>query len=142
MSRRQRVLSGLSLFLVAGLAWIALVPRHEVILQNLPDKLSDADFWNLITEISEPGGYFRSDNFVSNENAYQHVIPALKRQIKPGGVYLGVGPDQNFTYVAALRPKLAFIVDIRRQNMLLHLIYKSLFEMRSEERRVGKEYRW
>jgi len=119
----------LGLFLVAGLAWIALGPRHEVILQDLPRKLSDADFWSLINDISEPGGSFRSDNFVSNENAYQHVIPALKKQIKPDGVYLGVGPDQNFTYVAALRPKLAFIIDIRRQNMLLHLMYKSLFEL-------------
>jgi hypothetical protein len=129
MFGRRRILSGFGLILVAGLAWITLVPRHQLVEQNLPDKLSDADFWNLITEASEPGGYFRSENFVSNESAYQHVIPALKKQIRPGGVYFGVGPDQNFTYVAALRPKLAFVVDIRRQNMLLHLMYKALFEL-------------
>jgi hypothetical protein len=43
-------------------------------------------------------------------------------------VYLGVGPEQNFTYLVALQPKLAFIIDIRRQNMLEHLLYKALIE--------------
>src|SRR5205807_5324427 len=48
------------------------------------------------------------------------------------GVYLGVGPDQNFTYVVAMRPKIAIIFDIRRQNMLQHLMYKALIEMSSD----------
>jgi hypothetical protein len=52
---------------------------------------------------------------------------------EPDGVYLGVGPEQNFTYIAAIRPKIAFIIDIRRQNMLQHLVYKAAFEM-SENR--------
>jgi hypothetical protein len=56
------------------------------------------------------------------------VIPDLLRTTKPGGVYLGVGPDQNFTYLVALEPKLAFIFDIRRQNLLTHLMYKALIE--------------
>jgi hypothetical protein len=97
--------------------------------EALPDRFSDAEYWRLINEFSEPGGYFRSDNFISNETTFQYVIPELKEKIKPGGVYLGVGPDQNFTYIAALRPKLAIITDVRRQNMLLHLVYKALFEM-------------
>jgi hypothetical protein len=45
-----------------------------------------------------------------------------------GGVYVGVGPDQNFTYIAKIRPKLAIIVDIRRDNLLQQLMYKALFE--------------
>ena len=49
--------------------------------------------------------------------------------MKRGGVYLGVAPDQNFTYIAALEPKMAFIVDIRRGNLLAHLMYKAIFEM-------------
>jgi hypothetical protein len=49
--------------------------------------------------------------------------------VKPGGVYLGVGPDQNFTYLVALRPRLAFITDIRRGNLQLHLMYKALVEL-------------
>jgi hypothetical protein len=65
---------------------------------------------------------------VSNEIAFQQVIPTLKQMIKPGGVYLGVGPEQNFTYIAAVQPKMAFVIDIRRQNMLLHLMYKGIIE--------------
>jgi hypothetical protein len=99
---------------------------------QLPTKLSDSAFWKLVTDISEPGGMFRSDNFVSNEVTYQWVIPDLLRTTKPGGVYLGVGPDQNFTYIVALRPKMAFIFDIRRQNMLTHLMYKALIEQSTD----------
>jgi hypothetical protein len=57
------------------------------------------------------------------------VIPELTAKTPAGGVYLGVGPEQNFTYIAALQPKVAFITDIRRNNMLLHLMYKALFEL-------------
>src|SRR5262249_12438104 len=80
-------------------------------------------------EFSEPGGYFMYENFLSNEKSYQDPIPELRRAVRPGGVYLGVGPEQNFTYIAAIRPELAFIVDIRRQNMLELLMYKALFAM-------------
>ena len=83
----------------------------------------------MVTEMSEPGGFFRSDNFVSNETTFQYVIPELKKTTSPGGVYVGVGPDQNFTYIVALRPRIVFIVDIRRQNMLQHLMYKAVLEM-------------
>jgi len=96
--------------------------------ERLPALLADQEFWSLITEFSEPGGSFPSDNFLSNESGYQNVIPALLKTLKPGGVYMGVGPEQNFTYIVALRPKIAFIIDIRRQNMLEHLFYKALME--------------
>jgi hypothetical protein len=99
---------------------------------QLPAQLSDETFWRLVTEFSEPGGVFRSDNFISNETLFQHVVGRLKENTKPGGVYLGVGPDQNFTYIVALKPKMAFIVDIRRQNMLEHLMYKALIEMSAD----------
>jgi hypothetical protein len=46
-----------------------------------------------------------------------------------GGVYMGVGPEQNFSYIAAIRPVMAFIVDIRRQAMIQHLMFKAMFEM-------------
>ena len=101
--------------------------------EEIPRELSDEAFWKLVTDFSEPGGYFRSDNFVSNETMFQYVIPELKKTTKHEGVYMGVGPDQNFTYIVALQPKIAFIVDIRRQNMLHHLMYKALIEL-SEDR--------
>ena len=106
--------------------------QSRVATQNLPARLSDSVFWGLVTTTSEPGGYFRSDNFVSNETSYQWVIPELLRTTKTGGVYLGVGPDQNFTYLVALQPKIAFIFDIRRQNMLTHLMYKALLEQSTD----------
>jgi hypothetical protein len=129
--QRRRSLARTGLALLAFLLCIAIyvVRRPVAGLETLPRALSDAEFWNLITEFSEPGGDFRSDNFVSNETTYQRVIPDLTRKLKPGGVYVGVGPDQNFTYIAALHAKLAIITDIRRQNMMLHLMYKALFEM-------------
>lgn len=98
------------------------------IAQSVPGKLADSTFWRLVTDISETNGYFRSDNFVSNETTFQWVIPELQQITKPGGAYLGVGPDQNFPYITALKPKIAFIFDIRRQNMLTHLMYKALIE--------------
>jgi hypothetical protein len=97
--------------------------------RELPSRLTDRAFWQLVNELSEPGGTFRSDNFLSNENAFQSVIPELKATLPTGGAYLGVGPEQNFTYIVALRPKLAFIVDIRRGNLLEQLLYKALIEM-------------
>ena len=96
---------------------------------EIPARLSDSTFWRLITDFSEPGGFFRSDNFVSNETSFQYVIPELQRTTRAGGVYLGVAPDQNFTYLVALKPRIAFIVDIRRQNMIHHLMYKAMIEM-------------
>lgn len=96
---------------------------------QIPERLADSTYWRMITEFSEPSGYFTSENFVSNETAWQQVIPPLLNTIKPGGVYLGVGPEQNFTYIVAFRPKIAFIVDIRRQNLLQHMWYKAVSEL-------------
>jgi hypothetical protein len=108
---------------------VALSPARRAAAQELPSRLTDSTFWQLVTSYSEPGGYFRSDNFVSNEMAFQFVIPTLQKTTKPGGVYLGVGPDQNFTYIVALQPKLSFIFDIRRGNLQEHLLYKAVIEM-------------
>lgn len=95
---------------------------------DTPAKLTDSEFWKLTEDISEPNGQFQSDNLLSNEMGFQTIIPELKKIVKPG-VYMGVGPEQNFTYIAALQPKMAFITDIRRGNLDLHLMYKALFEM-------------
>ena len=96
---------------------------------SLPSQLTDEQFWKLSTELSEPDGNFRSDNLLSNELWFQYIIPELTSAAKAGRVYMGVGPEQNFTYIAALKPKMAFIVDIRRGNLDLHLMYKALFEL-------------
>ena len=47
-------------------------------------------------------------------------------------MYIGVGPEQNFSYIAELRPTMAFVIDIRRENRTLHLLYKALFTLSSD----------
>jgi hypothetical protein len=84
-------------------------------------------FAALSARLSEPGGYFDSDNLISNETSYLHVIGKLRELGVTGGVYMGVGPDQNFSYIAKIRPKLALMIDIRRDNLLQHLLFKALF---------------
>src|SRR5215813_11414225 len=84
-------------------------------------------FAALSARLSEPGGYFDSDNLISNETSYQHVLIKMRELNVSGGVYLGVGPDQNFTYIARIRPRMAIIIDIRRDNLLQHLLFKALF---------------
>jgi hypothetical protein len=128
MRVRRRGLVPTIAALLVGLAALCVTPAVRVAAGPLPAQIADAAFWQMIVDFSEPGGFFRSDNLISNETAFQQVIPELQRTLAPGGVYIGVGPDQNFTYIAALRPRIAFIVDIRRQNMLLHLMYKALLE--------------
>ena len=127
MTRRSILLLALSFAL--GLGLVSAVSRAPVRPAELPSRLSDGEFWRIVTDFSEPNGYFRSDNLTSNELDFQHVIPDLIRRTRPGGVYLGVGPEQNFTYIVAVRPAIAIIFDIRRGNMLLQLMYKALFEL-------------
>ncbi len=97
--------------------------------ETAASRFTDQEFWKLASDLSEPSGNFRSDNLVSNEIRFQDVIPALVQSTRAGGVYLGVGPEQNFSYIAALRPRLAFVLDVRRGNVDLHFMYKALFEL-------------
>ena len=80
-----------------------------------------------IARLSEPSGAFDADNLVSNERSYLEIAPALAARRREGGAYIGVGPDQNFSYIARVRPSVAYVIDIRRDNLLLHLLFKALF---------------
>ena len=86
-------------------------------------------FADEIARLSEPDGFFDTDNLISNERTYLHALDALRARGVTGGVYIGVGPDQNFSYIAQVRPARAYIVDIRRDNLLAHLMFKALFEL-------------
>jgi hypothetical protein len=108
---------------------LALVAIAAAMLLQAPLAQTPEGFGARIAALSEPAGYFDTDNLISNEASYLQVIPALASLGGPGGAYIGVGPDQNFTYIAAVRPSIAFILDIRRDNMLLHLLFKALFAM-------------
>jgi hypothetical protein len=123
--RRRRGAAIAALLLCGVLAFASCAPRSA-----LPHSLSDRDYWSLVESVSEPAGSFTlSDNIVSNEPRFAEAIKWLS---PAGGVYIGVGPEQNFSYIAALRPDLAFIVDIRRENLDLHLLYKALFELSTD----------
>ena len=111
----------------ATLAWLSfaialLTPALHGVAQP-----ASSSFAGRIERLSEPGGDFDTDNLISNERSYLEVVPALKAAGVAGGAYIGVGPDQNFSYIAQIRPSVAFIVDIRRDNLLLHLLFKALF---------------
>ena len=86
-------------------------------------------FAQQIRELSEPGGTFDTDNLISNERSYLHVVPSLRDPGLAGGAYIGVGPDQNFSYISVLRPSIVYLIDVRRDNMLLHLLFKALFDI-------------
>jgi hypothetical protein len=107
--------------------------RSAITLDTLPERLTDQEFWRLSEELSEQNGYFQSDNLVSNEIWFPWVVPDLLSRTQPGGgVYLGVGPEQNFNYISVLKPKMVFITDIRRGNLHTQLMYKALFELSAD----------
>jgi len=116
--------------IAAFAALLVFVPSFRA-ADTLPAQLTDEQMWGMIakTGFSEECGSFRSENYLSNEISFQNVVEPLRSATKAGEVYLGVGPEQNFTYIAALRPKMAFIVDVRCGNMREHLLYKALFEL-------------
>jgi hypothetical protein len=108
--------------LIIAAAMVVSAPGHSRVSEPSPA------FAGRVAALSEPGGYFDTDNLISNERSYLQVFPELERRGVRGGAYIGVGPDQNFSYIAGVRPSVAFIVDIRRDNMLLHLLFKALFD--------------
>src|SRR6516162_6245494 len=133
LSRTWLVSGGFTLVLVLGVAiapwspWSQDQPRAAA----SDVQVSIEQFNRYIEQWSEPEGYFDSDNFISNETSYLHVVDDLRARVTPGGIYLGVGPDQNFSYIVHTRPMLAIVTDIRRQNMVEHLWYKALFALAS-----------
>jgi hypothetical protein len=108
-------------------SWLRALPLLALVLLvsvcTRREKASTPRFDELVAKLSEKGGYFDTDNLISNEAAYIQVVPHLA---PVGGVYIGVGPEQNFHYIGRLRPSWAFIVDVRRDNMLHHLLLNAI----------------
>jgi hypothetical protein len=118
---------GLTLALIVGASTVPW--NREQPLAATDVQVSVEQFGRYIESWSEPEGYFDSDNFISNETSYLHVVDDLHNRVSPGGIYVGVGPDQNLSYIVHTRPMLAIITDIRRQNMLEHLWFKALISL-------------
>src|SRR5882672_11231654 len=127
----RKSVSGLGMAFVLLLGAIVLPWPQEQPRAAADVQVSIEQFGRYMDGWSEPEGYFDSDNFISNETSYLHVIDQLRQRVKPGGIYLGVGPDQNLSYIVHTRPLLAIVTDIRRQNMLEHLLLKAMFAMAS-----------
>ena len=125
----MRKATSLPLFRVAVALLVFAASAGAQLRREAGAALTDAEFWQIFSTMSEPGGSFSSENFVSNEVSFQYPIPTLQKTVRPDGVYLGVGPEQNFTYIANLKPRFAIIFDIRRQNAMAHLMYKAMFEL-------------
>jgi hypothetical protein len=123
MAKLRTARSWRTAFLAVGLAWGCAAPAPKA--PPVPAQPSFADLFN---RLSEPGGYFDSDNLISNETSYLHALDLLRARMVRGGAYIGVGPDQNFSYIAEIKPEVAFMIDIRRDNMLQHLMFRSLFQ--------------
>ena len=115
---------------LACLALVAVLcapAKPASVAQAVPAAQSHTAFAAEVDQLSEPGGDFGGDNLISNEQSYLHVIPALEQAHVQSGAYIGVGPDQNFSYIATIHPTVAYIIDIRRDNLLLQLLFKALF---------------
>jgi hypothetical protein len=123
-----RVAAVRAAFVAAGVAACVAVPALPVAAQA-PAALSDSAYAALVARISEPAGFFPSDNLITNEDSYLHPVSTLRRLGVSGGAYLGVAPDQNFSYIVAVRPKIAFILDIRRDNLDELQLFKAIFAL-------------
>lgn len=120
---------GLMLTLLASLSVAGFGQTRPQPTPTLADGLSAPEFARLVREFSEEGGSFISDNFTSNETSYLHIVSKLRQLGAGGGAYIGVGPEQNFTYIAKIKPRVAFIIDIRRQAIVQHLMFKAIFHL-------------
>ena len=117
-----------ALLLIAPAAWSARrATPVDGARQTAAATLPESTFARLVAQLSESGGYFDSDNLMSNEASYLHVLGRMRTIGVTGGAYLGVGPDQNFSYIAQVRPRIVFIIDIRRDNLLQQLLFKAAF---------------
>src|SRR5262245_50813919 len=105
----------------AVLLFLAFLISRDPLLGRVPDTLpavlSDREFWSLTERISEPDGFFRSnsgstDNLLSNEGKLSAVAAAIATRVGSSGVYLGVGPEQTYTYIEAKSPSIVLINDI------------------------------
>lgn len=129
MRHRGDVKIGNSLRSAALIFTVVLALSSLTAFDSSKDSISAAEFSRIVTSFSEEEGYFLSDNLVSNEDGYLSVVKKMRDLHISGGAYIGVGPEQNFTYIAKVRPSIAFLIDIRRQAIIQHLMYKALFHL-------------
>src|SRR5437870_12848914 len=125
----RNVLRGGYGFIAVAVA-VLLIPLSLKPADTLPAQIPDAAFWRMVTGFSEEAGSFRFQ-YMSNEREFAVLIPELKKSTKPAGVYLGAGPEQTFSYIAALRPPTAFVFHLPLKNTLQDLIQNAALDKAS-----------
>ena len=78
---RPRVPVVATLALAASLVIVLAGRPVLAAADTLPSRLTDEEFWQLSQDLSEPNGYFRSDNLLSNELYYPEILPLLGREV-------------------------------------------------------------
>jgi hypothetical protein len=121
----RALLAAFGLLAVSGAGLARGVATRGIQVVTIRD---DTSFAGTVARLSEPAGYFDSDNLISNETSYLHAVSHLRSGRVTGGAFIGVGPDQSFSYIASIKPSVAFMIDIRRDNLLMHLMFKALFQ--------------
>ena len=91
LSRTGLLAAAFTLILVIGAATVPWTREQSRAASDV--QISIEQFGRYIEDWSEPEGYFDSDNFISNETSYLHVIDDLRTRVNSGGIYVGVGPD-------------------------------------------------
>ena len=67
------------LLIASGVAMLMLLPPVGRAREQVPAAAAEArSFGALVASLSEPGGYFDTDNLISNERSYLHVVPTLR----------------------------------------------------------------
>ncbi len=116
ISRRGWLAATGATLVAPGMPGMASQPGENTPYKALIDRLSEP-----------PAGPSSADNLITNEDSIASVLDRLG-EVPAGHAYLGVGPDQNFSLIAAARPSTALILDYRTKNRNLHLLHKSLVE--------------
>jgi hypothetical protein len=99
---------------------------------TLPAAIPDTEFWRLAEDLSEPDAPTVANYVLSSDVAIPVVARELAERVTPGGVYLGIGHEENYSYISAARPRIAFIANAGRGTLHLHLMYKALFELAAD----------
>ena len=82
----MRKATSLPLFRVAVALLVFAASAGAQLRREAGAALTDAEFWQIFSTMSEPGGSFSSENFVSNEVSFQYPIPTLQKTVRPDGV--------------------------------------------------------
>ncbi len=95
---------------------------------------TDNNFSNIIKQLDDPPtGPSSADNLMTNEDSIASIVDQISKEVPKGQVYLGVGPDQNYSLMAQVEPSYGFILDYRKKNQLLHLFQKALVEISADQ---------